>query len=75
MKRKYLYRIFCFLVGVTGFATLLPEIAEILGNQPKYNGTYKVSISLCNKEMHSGFYPFNKEGGIMILFSILVLTL
>ena len=34
-----------FSVGITGFATLLPEFIEIMGNQPKYNGSYKVNGS------------------------------
>ena len=29
-------------VAISGFATMIPEIAEIVGNQPKYNGSYKV---------------------------------
>ena len=31
-------------VAISGFATMIPEIAEIVGNQPKYNGSYKVRV-------------------------------
>ena len=42
MSRKY--RKSSFSVGISGFASMLPEIIEIMGNQPKYNGAYKVYI-------------------------------
>ena len=30
------------LVAIASFANYLPEIAELLGNRPKYGGSYKV---------------------------------
>ena len=40
------YRKSSFSVGISGFASMLPEIIEIMGNQPKYNGAYKVHKTL-----------------------------
>ena len=31
------------LVAIASFANYLPEIAELLGNRPKYGGSYKVT--------------------------------
>ena len=31
-------------VAIASFANFLPEIAELLGNQPKYAGSFKVGI-------------------------------
>ena len=39
------YRKSSLSVGISGFASMLPEIIEIMGNQPKYNGAYKVYIN------------------------------
>ena len=33
-----------YSVGISIFATMLPEIIDILGSQPKYAGNYKVNI-------------------------------
>ena len=35
-----------YSVGISAFATMLPEILEILGSQPKYGGDYKVNYFL-----------------------------
>ena len=43
---------FIISVGITGFASLLPEIMEIVGNQPKYNGSYKVGYEYNAKTQH-----------------------
>ena len=39
------------LVAIASFANYLPEIAELLGNRPKYGGSYKV-IYLAIKYMY-----------------------
>ena len=33
------------LVGISVFASMIPEIIEIVGNQQKYGGSYQVNIS------------------------------
>jgi hypothetical protein len=32
--------------AIASFASNIPEIVELVGNQPKYSGSYKVSGSL-----------------------------
>ena len=36
------YKVF-FSVAIASFANFVPEIVELLGNRPKYAGSYKVS--------------------------------
>ena len=39
----------CFVVGISMFATMIPEIIDIVGNQQKYGGNYQVK-SICNNK-------------------------
>jgi potassium large conductance calcium-activated channel subfamily M alpha protein 1 len=38
------FGIFYLSGGIAAFANFLPEIGELLGNRPKYAGTYKVRL-------------------------------
>ena len=40
---KFINKTTSYSVGISAFATMLPEILEILGSQPKYGGEYKVN--------------------------------
>ena len=34
------------LVAIASFANFVPEIVELLGNRPKYAGSYEVNIQI-----------------------------
>ena len=58
---KILIKVILYLlVAIASFANYLPEIAELLGNRPKYGGSYKVinpaikyTNRIQNSEAHS----------------------
>ena len=42
-KIQVIFKVILYLlVAIASFANYLPEIAELLGNRPKYGGSYKV---------------------------------